>query len=36
MINESKNISVKIVIFVLLEKIEKMIILGEKKFLEIG
>ncbi len=36
MINESKNISAKNVIFVLLEKIEKMIILDEKKFSKIG
>ena len=36
MINESKSLSVKNVLFVLLGKIEKMIILGERKFLEIG
>jgi hypothetical protein len=36
MINESKNSSVKNAIIVLLEKIEKMIILDEIKFLEIG
>jgi|SaaInlStandDraft_6_1057023.scaffolds.fasta_scaffold290214_1 hypothetical protein len=36
MINESKNLSVKNVIFVLLEKIEKMIKLDEKIFLIIG
>lgn len=32
MTNENKNLSVKNVIFVLLEEIEKMIILDEKKF----
>ena len=36
MINGNKNLSVKNVIFVSLEKIEKMIILDEQKFLEIG
>ena len=32
MINENKNLSVKNVIFVLLEEIERMIILDENKF----
>jgi hypothetical protein len=36
MINESKNLNVKNVIFVLLEKIEKMTKLDEKVFLIIG
>jgi len=35
MINENKNLNVKNVIFVLLEKIKKMIILDEQKFSKI-